>query len=185
MGKKAEAREGDYTEPVILDLTTLEDIQSDEISDELEESNFLLGSDDDQVGMDHGERSSDEDFEPFLSESEDESFVAHGPPNKRSKHGENTSPATYGTKSCRLETSSTNNELILGFIDDGDLWQHGLTFEIIFGRHYPYFTDFKLIIPDSSKRSFSCRLSADGKKKYKTGRRGALFQMGDTLHFKL
>ena len=63
--------------------------------------------------------------------------------------------------------------------------QHGLTFEMIFGRHYPYFADFKLVIPDSSKRSFRCRLSADGKKKYKTGRRGALFQIRETLLAKL
>ena len=60
-----------------------------------------------------------------------------------------------------------------------------LTFELIFGDQYAYFEDFKLIIPDSTERIFSCKLSARAKKKYKMGRRSALWHIGDTLEFTL
>jgi hypothetical protein len=107
------------------------------------------------------------------------------PPAKRPKIAQNATPATYGTKYCHLETCTTNKELILGYIDDGNLWDHGLTFQTVFGQYFHYFTDFKMVTPDNTKRSFSCRLSTEGKKKYKTGRRGALFHVGETLSFNL
>ena len=48
-----------------------------------------------------------------------------------------------------------------------------------------YFEDYKILQEDSSKRSISVRLSKVGKKKFATGRSGALFQLGEIQHVNL
>ena len=178
MAKKAASREGDNTETAIFDLTPYDTPETTELSDQLD---FLLNTD---ACDDDGERSDDPDY-TFLDSEPEGSPADSPPPSKRSKRGADATISTDGNHCCNLNTSPSDPTLILGYVDDGGLWSLGLTFERIFQSNYQYFTDYRLISPDESKRSFSCTLSPAGKKKFKTGRRGALWHIGEMLSFTL
>lgn len=177
--KKAKARSADYAlELPNADLNeshTVQDAEDDEILD------LLLGDD--------GERSSDGDYEigddiysdcDESCDSDDAAFLE--PSAKQPKLAENTSPGHKISRSCRLITSSDDNRLILGFFSGLD-GTEPLNLELIFKHDHVCFEDFKMISPDTANASCSFRLSKIGLKKFKTGRRGALFHLGEIRSF--
>ena len=175
---KAAAREGDYTEPVLWTIATTSHVSTSPNADahydkveEVEETE-TVGWAEPMEQLGDGERDSDEDWSD--SESEDDTYTAPPAPKRVAALAKPTL--------ADLVTSSVNKELFIGMFDVA--WQDAdpPTLKLIFGDNGTFFEDLKLSITDVTKRGFTFRLSKLGKKKFKTGRRGALAQIGEIQH---
>ena len=178
--QKAQAREGDYTELIDHPTPSIGSTEDDIIQDQID---YLTLMEESFGDMDDGERKDDDDYVPEDLEAGDDQDIGPPPP-KRAKRKEESLEVQNTITQANLYACSVNKNLIIG-IFNADWRNSPPSLEQIFGRNHIYLEDFKLVDPDTSRRSFSVQLSSAGKKKFKTGRRGALSQLGEIQHLDL
>lgn len=179
--RKALLREGDYTETAHSAPTALQPPPTDDLQEQID---YLTQVEEAFEDLDDGERESDGDFDPEDHDELSEDDPTQPPPPKRSKRGELTTTETGQITQVNLYPCSVNKDLIIGIFNSECLGSPP-TLDKMFGGNCQYVEDFKWVHPDSSRRYFSIKLSATGRKKFKTGRRGALSLLGEIIQLDL